>query len=82
MALIARLICIALEEASEHCLLTWHPDDHAPESFEAVCEIEYQPEIWSAGRYLVWFNDVLFCMVDAASMQCWACSDLREYARG
>ena len=69
--LIGKLIEIALYQCFECGMIDWTPEDGAPETFQAECEIEWNQYIppWTGGDFFVILLGV-FCIIDSEHLEC------------
>lgn len=81
MELISKLIEIALVQCQDLGVIDWTPEDGAPESFYAECEIEFSTmHDWTPtipGDFFVILCGV-FCIIDAEYLTCWHASKIGE----
>lgn len=75
--LISKLIEIALVQCQDLGVIDWTPEDGAPESFIAECEIEMNKYTvpWTGGDFFVTLDNV-FCIIDTEHFECWHASKI------
>ena len=85
MELIGVLIELALQQASDLCVIDWFPgEDDAPESYIAEVEISqnFHPArdgFPAINDFIVILNNYVFCLIDAVHLECWHASKIEQY---
>ncbi len=78
--LIGKLIEIVLAACQDVGVIDWTPEDGAPESFYAECEIEFNQYIppWTGGDWFITLLGV-FCIIDFEHhLECWHASKIED----
>jgi len=84
--LIGKLIEIALYQCFECGMIDWTPEDGAPETFQAECEIEWNQYIlpWTGDDFFVTvlenpnIHAGVFCIIDTEHLECWHASKIGD----
>ncbi len=83
---IGKLIEIALVACQDVGVIDWTPEDGAPETFQAECEIEwnqYTPPLTGGDFFVTILEDPnvhagVFCIIDTEHLECWHASKIGD----